>query len=57
MMLLLGAVVQGTWAEDGWSYYSGHESASKPEFKAWYNGRIDVCIIKTADELAYIRNH
>jgi hypothetical protein len=47
MMLLLGAVVQGAWADDGWSYYSGHESANKPEFKAWYNGRIDVCIIKT----------
>jgi hypothetical protein len=54
MLALLCAVVQGAWADDGWSVWDG-SSMTQPEVTT--NGDRKVILIKSAADLAYIREH
>lgn len=54
MLALLCAVVQGAWADDGWSVWDG-SSMTQPEETTI--GDRKVILIKSAADLAYIRKH
>ena len=50
MIALLCAIVQGAWADDGWSSassYDQYSDADKPTHYDTYGGRSDVHVIKT----------
>ena len=57
MLALLCAIVQGAWADDGWSSassYDQYSDADKPTHYDTYGGRSDVHVIKTAANYLYV---
>ena len=57
LFALLCAVVQGAWADDGWSSASSYDKdsdADKPTHYDTYGGRSDVHVIKTAANYLYV---
>ena len=57
LFVLLCAVVQGAWADDGWSSASSYDKdsdADKPTHYDTYGGRSDVHVIKTAANYLYV---
>ena len=57
MIALLCAIVQGAWADDGWSSassYDQYSDADKPTHYDTYGGRSDVHVIKTAANYLYV---
>ena len=57
MIALLCAIVQGAWADDGWSSassYDKYSDADKPTHYDTYGGRSDVHVIKTAANYLYV---